>query len=91
MATNAVLFEISADQVAQSLLAAVEKLNAAGGELLLDFSAVRRLDAAALQALDNLADRADAKRVKVLLRSVSVEVYRVLKLVKLAPHFGFVT
>ena len=34
---------------------------------------------------------ADDKAVKVVLRNVSVDVYRVLKLAKLAPRFSFVT
>ena len=33
---------------------------------------------------------ADAKTVKVVLRGVNVDVYKVLKLVKLTPRFSFV-
>ena len=50
---------------------------------------MRRLDSAALRALEELADKADAKAVKLVLRGVNVDVYKVLKLVKLASRLSF--
>jgi anti-anti-sigma regulatory factor len=43
-----------------------------------------------VQALEELADRADEKGIKVALRGVNVDVYKVLKLVKLSSRFAFV-
>lgn len=60
-------------------------------DVLLDFSSVRRIDAAALRELDTLAGVAEAHSVKVGLRGVNVDIYKVLKLVKLASRFSFRT
>jgi anti-anti-sigma regulatory factor len=65
------------------------RLDGAGGELVLDFSAVVRVDPSALTAMETLAAAADAKSVRVGLRGVNVDIYKVLKLVKLAPRFNF--
>jgi len=40
--------------------------------------------------MESLAGRADEKAVKVVLRGVNVDIYKVLKLMKLAPRFSFV-
>ena len=53
------------------------------GEAILDFSSVRRIDPSALQAMEEFVRIADDKAVKVVLRGVNVDVYKVLKLVKL--------
>jgi anti-anti-sigma regulatory factor len=66
-----------------------EALGNAGDEVVLDFSSVRRVDASALRALATLADTAAQKNVKLGLRGVNVEVYKVLKLVKLSRRFAF--
>lgn len=66
---------------------AIEKLNCAGGESVLDFSSVDRIDAAEARALEELADRSS---VPVTLRGVNIGVYRALKLLKLAHRFSFV-
>jgi ABC-type transporter Mla MlaB component len=50
-----------------------------------------RIDAIALSAMAEFADIADSKGVKVVLRGVNVGVYKVLKLVKLASRFSFVS
>lgn len=60
------------------------------GEIFIDFAAVRRLDADAVRALEALAAVAQEKQMKLVLRGVNVEVYRVLKLVKLAKRYSFV-
>ena len=82
--------KIDGDRVAQTLQEAQAKLDGTEGELVLDFSTVRRVDPAALRALEDFADAADAKSVKVALRGVNVDVYKVLKLAKLAPRFSIV-
>jgi len=82
---------ISVDEtcVDASLRAAAAKLDGADGEAVLDFSCVRRVDASALRALEELAGIADEKAVKVVLRGVNVDVYKVLKLMRLAKRFLF--
>jgi anti-anti-sigma regulatory factor len=73
----------------ETLQEALGKLDSAGGELVLDFSSVRRIDPSALRAMEKLAAMADEKAVKVALCGVNVDVYRVLKLVKLTRRFSF--
>ncbi|MGA3076280.1 MAG: STAS domain-containing protein [Bryobacteraceae bacterium] len=68
---------------------ALAKLDGAGREVALDLSSVRRIDPSAIGALEKLAGAADEKAVKVSLRGVHVDVYKVLKLVKLTPRFSF--
>lgn len=75
----------------QSLQEADKKLDQAESEVILDFTSVRRVDAKALQELQRLADRADAKAIKFGLRGVNINIYKVLKLMKLAPRFWFRT
>ena len=57
----------------------------------LDFSAVRRVDTAGLSALEELAAIAEGRGVKLALRGVNSEVYKVLKLAKLGPRFSFLS
>jgi anti-anti-sigma regulatory factor len=66
---------------------AIENLDLSYAEVALDCKPVRRLDGNDIRALENLAVKADEKSVKVVLRGVNVEVYKVLKLVKLAGRF----
>jgi len=61
----------------------------ASGEVALDFSAVRRIDASVIAGLEKLADTAESKSVQVGLHGVNVDVYKVLKLLKLAQRFSF--
>jgi anti-anti-sigma regulatory factor len=68
---------------------ALAKLDGAGGEVVLDFSSVRRIDPSAIEAMERLAGAADDRAVKVAVRGVHVDVYKVLKLVKLTPRFSF--
>jgi len=90
--TTAVLLNIDIDEerVAAALQKAGEKLDSAEDEAVVDLSSVRRIDANALRALEELAGLADDKAVKVVLRGVNVDVYKVLKLVKLTRRFSFV-
>jgi len=69
---------------------ASEKLDGTGGEVLLDASSLRRIDPAALKAMEEFAGLADEKGIKVVLRSVNVDVYKVFTLTKLTSRFAFV-
>jgi len=91
MATISEWIKVDGEHVARELQESCETLHAANGEVVLDLSAVRRIDPAAISGFDKLAARADEKGVKVVLRGVNVEIYKVLKLVKLAPRFSFIS
>ena len=75
--------------VVPALRDAVEKLDGTDGEAVLNFSSVCRLDPVALRAMEEFVGVADEKGVKVVLCGVSVGVYKVLKLTKLASRFSF--
>ncbi len=66
------------------------KLDGLEREVVLDFSSVRRIDPSVVRAMEELAGIAEDKGVKVALRGLNVDVYKVLKLVKLASRFIFV-
>ena len=89
MATNTVILKIDERQLIAMLRDAARKLEAAQGDTSLDFSSVRRIHPSVVQALEDLARVADEKGVKVELRGVNVDVYKVLKLVKLSRRFSF--
>jgi len=91
MAMTEVWLKIDEQRVVQELRRAGEKLDPAGGEVVLDFSAVGRIDTGTLQALKEFADIANQQAVKVVLCGVNVHVYKVLKLMKLEPRFSFLT
>ena len=74
MATTAVMLKIDEERVAQAVRDAEEKLAAGEDEAALDFSAVHRIDASGLRALEEFVSRADEKGVKVKLSGVSVRV-----------------
>ncbi len=80
--------EIDGDRVAQSLQEAQAKLESAEGELVLDFSAVRRMNPPALRAIEDFVSAADEKSVKVALRGVNIDIYKVLKLARLSSRFA---
>jgi len=82
-------FAIDGERLAQSLQAAGEKLDTSGGEVVLDFSSVLRIDPSALRALEVLAHAADESSVKIALRGINIEIYKVLKLAGLAGRFSF--
>jgi len=91
MAMIAVWLKLDEECVVQALQEAGEKLDRAEGEVVLDFSSVRRIDSSALGAMEEFVGVADDKGVKVVLRGVNVGVYKVLKLVKLGSRFSFVS
>jgi len=85
----ATILKIDKDCVVSRLNEAMESLGDSDSELILDFSSVRRVDPSALRAMDKLVSLADDKDVKIGLRGVNVDIYKVLKLVKLASRFSF--
>ena len=91
MEIHSVSLKIDAEHIVRSLRDAAEKIGDAGGELILDFSAVSRIDTPAVGAIEKLAGVAGEKAVKVTLQGVNVDVYKVLKLVRLVPRFSFAT
>jgi len=90
MAMIAVFLNIDEMRVVPSLREAGEKLDGTEGEAVLDFSSVRRIDSNVVRAVEELARLAEAKNVKVVLRGVNVDVYKVFKLMKLTRRFSFV-
>lgn len=80
---------IDEQHVVPALHEAVEKLDNTDGEAILDFSSVTRIDATALRALEEFVGAADVKGVKVVLCGVNVNVYKVLKLTRMASRFAF--
>ncbi len=80
------VYKVDSERVAQALAEARENLNSTESEVTLDFSGVRRIDREGLGAMEDIAAAADcAKSVKIVLRGVNVDVYKVLKLAKVAP------
>jgi anti-anti-sigma regulatory factor len=90
MATIAVWTKIEEDDAIEALREAEAKLDASNGDITLDFSSVHRINAGVVRAMEELVNRAEDKGVKVALRGVNVDVYKVLKLVKLSGRFTFV-
>ncbi len=90
MQVEAVLIRMDdGSSVAGLLDRAAGQLDAAAGELALDFSMVRRLDSAGVQALERLVKVAEEKSVRITVLGISPGVYKVLKLMKLAARLSF--
>jgi anti-anti-sigma regulatory factor len=85
-----VFLNVDETGAATSLQEAAGGLNGAVDEVVLDFSSMRRIDSCDLRALEEFAQVADEKAVSIVLRSVNVDVYKVLKLLKLTSRFSFV-
>jgi len=92
MPNNAEWIKIDPQRVLHGLQQeAVDKVNSAPGEVILDFSSVLRIDSNVVGAMEQLADLAERGSVKVVLRAVNVDIYKVLKLLKLTQRFSFLT
>jgi anti-anti-sigma regulatory factor len=92
MITNAAWITVDPKRVINALQQeAVEKVNGGESQVILDFSSVLRIDADAVRAMEELAALADSKKVEVVLRAVNVDIYRVLKLLRLTQRFCFLT
>ena len=89
MSMTVVWLKIDEGRLVQALQEAVEKLDNVEDEVVLDFGTVRRLDPAALKGVEEFVGIADSKGVKVVLRGVSISVYKVFKLLKLGSRFSF--
>ena len=87
---TALVVNVDEQRIVQALRDATKELDRAQRETVLDFSSVRRIDASVVRALEDLAAIAQEKAVKVALRGVNVDVYKVFKLVKLTARFSFV-
>jgi anti-anti-sigma factor len=90
MTTTAEMYEVNSENVPQLLEEIGATLSSAEGDVVLDFSGVRRIDPAGLRAFEDLAAAADQKSLKVVLQGVNVDVYKVLKLARLTARFSFV-
>ena len=88
MSTSSVYLRVNGDGI-PTFSGLIDCLQTTGGDLTLDFDSSRRIDANALSGLEALANQAGEKQVGVVLTGVSVDVYRVLKLVKLASRFSY--
>ncbi len=86
----AMLRKVDKDNV-PSILQEIEKsLDHTQGEVVIDFSSVSRLDGSAVRSLAEFAGKAKANSLRVILRGVNVDVYKVLVLTKLTSPFSFV-
>lgn len=88
MATIAPL-RVDRERLVEAIEDARAKLDTVAGEMVLDFSSVVRLNPRAVIAMEMLAGAADDKKVRVVLRGVSVDMYKVLKLVNVVQRFSF--
>jgi anti-anti-sigma regulatory factor len=92
MTTNATCIKLEPEGGANALRQeAVDKVNRAETEVVVDFSSVLRIDPNVVGALEELAALADGRPVKVVLRTVSTDIYKVLKLVGLTGQFSFLS
>ncbi len=89
MATTAETLRIDSAGAAGLLEHAGEQLQQAQDPVVVDFSSVRRIDARALDRLEQLAQAADKRKTRIILLGVNVDVYKVMKLAQLAPRFAF--
>jgi anti-anti-sigma regulatory factor len=89
MTTNGTWFKVDEKHTMQDLQTAANSVDWADSELVIDCSELRRLDPHAVATLEALANKADEQQVKVVLHGVKVDVYKVLRLVKLTARFSF--
>jgi anti-anti-sigma regulatory factor len=89
MATVKVFLKIDDGKIVECLRNAREKIGDGYGEPVLDFSSVRRIDPAALRAMEELAAASEDQTVIVGVRGVNVSIYKVLKLANLTQRFSF--
>jgi anti-anti-sigma regulatory factor len=91
MPTEAVLLNMEGGPGLAGALDEVRNaLDPAAGEVILDFSLVRRIDAACVRALEELARVAADSGIKVVLSGVQPDIYKALKLMKLTQRLSFV-
>lgn len=83
------IVNVDATSITRALQEVRKRLDDGGLDTVLDFSSVSRLDALALQALQEFAFMAGENQTKVTLRGVNVTVYKALKLAKVTRPFLF--
>ena len=83
MPADPLFLTIEEERIVPILKQAAVSVDRAQGEAVLDFSSVHRINSDALRALEDFARVAEEKAVNVMIRGVNVDVYKVLKLVKL--------
>ena len=83
MSGSALLLAVEEERIVPLLEETVVRLDGSQREAVLDFSSVHRINSDALKALENLGQVAEGKAVRIVLRGVNVDVYKVLKLVRL--------
>jgi len=92
MTTNPLWITLEPDGAIHALRQqAVERLGCCAGELVLDCASLPRIDSSMAGAFENLANLAAQASVKVLLRAVNIDVYRVLALLNLTERFSFIS
>ncbi len=92
MITNASWLEMAPENLVQNLRTeAMELAKSADGEMVLDLATITRLDAAGARAMEELADVADGRAVRIVLRNVNVTIYKALKLLRIVRRFTFVS
>lgn len=89
MPVSNVWLRLDEPSAADILQKAVDTIDTAGTEAVLDFTSVERIDARALKILEQLANTAAKKEVSIALDGVNVDVYKALKLMKLTQRFSF--
>ena len=89
METNTAFLSIPEGNLTSAFETAGKTLDGEPQQLGVDLSCVHRIDSAGLNAIQDFAHVADEKKVKVVLRGVNVNVYKMLKLARLTRHFLF--
>ncbi|HSU66740.1 MAG TPA: STAS domain-containing protein [Tepidisphaeraceae bacterium] len=90
MSTSAIPLKMTPEHLVELLRGeALEQVRRGQPGAVLDFSGVTRIDAGAIKGLEDLARLAEESNVPLQLRGVGIEVYRVLKLLKLAEKLSF--
>lgn len=88
MTAIATVIKFDERQLAERLGEAEALLDSVDGEISLDFSAVRQIDASELRALKHFCDVTQDQGVTLSLHGVEAGVYRVLKLAKLTSRLS---
>ena len=90
MTTNPACLHLTPESLHDCLQTeAIDLVRTVEGELTLDFSSIPRIDAGTVRALEALAAAAGPSAVSIRLRSVNIEVYKTLMLLKLVRQFTF--
>jgi anti-anti-sigma regulatory factor len=89
MSVIAVILKVEPQSLDDALYEACAHMQNTGHDTVLDFSYVQRLDPKNLEMMQKLASIAEDKELNVGLRGVNVDIYKVLKLARLAERFCF--